>query len=491
MIVDVDGSGVGGAAGKTGFWLFSAAALRRSSCSRRCGFLIVEMSKPIAKRSTVSKNKMNTMDWQTLPAHVREILEKYRIISEQERKGGKSKGWTTAHLRTSRDSEGRILGEGYMVNLDVIEKLIEADTSPDGEWLDWMLFQCGGGQEGQRRSTQSFEQTMDRFIDERVRGYRDTSGKYHPPVSKAEAEEKWNAARGMFRDVLMCGDQDTVERLHVFGFHRNWPGPNNWYAHACDSVSEFLSLAPKTKEMNAFMLKNGAQAKVIKMKATAYSDFASLDNAIKRVKRFYASKAAREDIRLEKIYEDDFLEITCPLTYAAAVKYGWDGWNFASVETFETQLEGDGNNFQDYWRNMTGKDGNVIVYIQFHVPVPSWVSFVKGKFERYTMQNLALLLDKKQLKMPAAQFYGVPTLDEESRQKYTLSQFRELIEMEPSRVFKPESEEYPVVTGPSIYETQAEADEIVRHLGLGLRALQKWAETFDPKTIVSDYMPAS
>jgi hypothetical protein len=435
---------------------------------------------------------MNIADWQTLPPKVQEILEKYRIISEQERtKGGqtiRAKGYTSANLRAARDAEGRILGDGYMLNLDVVRRFIEADTlGGDYEWLDWMLFHCGGGVEGQRRSTQSLEQTMDRFIDERVRGYRDTSGKYHPAVPKAEAEAKWALSRNKFRDVLMIGDQDTVEKLHVFGFHRNWPGHNKAYENATKAVKTFLELLPKTKEMNSFMARNGSPAKIVKIKPKDYATVEALDEAIKKIERFYASKAAREDIRIEKIYEDDYLEIACPITYAAAVRYGWDGWPFANSETFETNLDGTGNKWSDAWRKTLKDDDSVIVYIRFHVAVPSWVSYDKAKFTRFTMENIALLIKKKQLRV--ANPWSVPVMDEENRPGMTLQHMCEFIRSEPKRVYDPAIEEYPVHVGPPVYQSEAEANNVVNHLIKGVEVLQDWAKKFDPKALVVDYMP--
>jgi hypothetical protein len=434
---------------------------------------------------------MNIDDWQKLPTTVREILEKYRIISEQERtKGGqtiKSKGYTTANLRSARDAEGRVLGDGYLLDLAVVKRLIEADTSEGYEWLDWMLFHCGGGTEGQRRAAQSLEQTMDRFIDERVRGYRDGSGKYHPAVSKQEAEAKWAAARNKFRDVLMVGDQDIVERLHVFGFHRNWPGPNKIYETACTTVKDFLALMPKTKEMNTFMSRQGSKDKIIRLKPKDYATVESLQQANAKVERFFASKAAREDIQVEKIYSDDYLDVICPLTYAAAVRYGWDAWQFANREHFESNLEGSSNGWADHWRNTIGKENNVVVYMQFHVPVPSWVSYVGSKFVRFTMQNLALVIKQKQLK--GVNLLDVPVLDEEARANMTLGSYLRLVEDEPKRVYDPTLEEYPVHVGPPVYASEDEAAVVLDHTRKALDRVEAWAAKFDYKRVIANYMP--
>lgn len=436
---------------------------------------------------------MNIADWKTLPPEVKDIFKKYRIISEQDREvNGKTVrevGYTMARLYRARDTEGRVLGSGPLLHQDVLARFLKADASPKHQWLDWMLNQCGGGQEGLRRTAQAMEQVRERFIEERVRGYRDMNGKYHNPTTKAEAEERWALSHGRFGTVLEVADQDLVEKLHVFGFHRNWPGLNNAYEKCVKAVSEFVALMPKTCEMNDFMAKQGMREKMIKLTSEDYATTEALQAAVSKVERFFAALAARKDIQVEKIYEDDYLSVICPLTYASAVRYGWDGWPFANRDNFEANLERDSSAWQDAWKTITGKDEKVIVYIQFHVAVPSWVSYEKNKFHRHTLQNIAVTFPKKAMRRLSVDEHAV--LDEENRPNRNMASIRADILNEPTRDDNPENEEYPVLRGPRVLTTEKEAQRVIDHLNKAHARIEEWAAGFDFKRIVSDYMPTS
>jgi hypothetical protein len=435
---------------------------------------------------------MNIADWKKLPPEVQAIFKKYRIISEQDREiGGKSvrtMEYTTAYLQRARDTEGRILGKGHLMNLDVVEKLVKTDTSPRYQWLDWMLFQVGGGQEALRRSEQAGDQVHQRFIEERVRGYRDMSGRWHEPISQEQAEQKWQLTHSRFNTVLNVSDQDIVEKLRVFGFYRHWPGgPNKLYENCIKAVSSFLALLPKTCEMNDFMAKQGMRDKLIKIDSKDYATVEMLQSAVSKIERFFAALAARKDIQVEKIYEDDFLSVICPLTYAAAVRYGWDGWQFSNRNAFENNLEKSNSSWQDSWRDMTGTQGKFVVYIQFHLPMPSWVSYEKDKFTRYTLQNLAIPIEKKSVKK--LDLSNSVVFDEENRPNQGLESVRSQIVHEPTRDDDPANEEYPVLRGPRVFQTKESAQQVVDHLNTAISRIEEWAASFDCKRVVSDYMP--
>jgi hypothetical protein len=54
---------------------------------------------------------------------------------------------------------------------NVIARLMAADKTPNKMWLDWMLFQAGGGKEGQKRSEHLIQKSQALFFEERVKGY--------------------------------------------------------------------------------------------------------------------------------------------------------------------------------------------------------------------------------------------------------------------------------------------------------------------------------
>src|SRR3546814_3948085 len=54
---------------------------------------------------------------------------------------------------------------------EVGERFLQADRTPDKKWIDWMLFQAGGGKDAKARGAKLLEGMKDKFLSERVSGY--------------------------------------------------------------------------------------------------------------------------------------------------------------------------------------------------------------------------------------------------------------------------------------------------------------------------------
>lgn len=421
------------------------------------------------------------MNLSQLPPGVQQTLIKYRILDAETR------DLVQVDLKKSRNAQGTVLGKGPIMSEDALSRIIDADITPNKEWLDWMLFQAGGGKEARRKSEQAIEQLKERFIDERVRGFRDGKGTYHDPVSEQDARARWQQAEARFREVLMVGDQDMEEKLHVFGYHRNWPGAHRLYERVSTAVNKFLKLRKKAIAMNKFYEKEGQDEKQINLDQKAYETIESVEAANKKIERFYASREARQDVRYDTVYDDDYLRIIVPITYAAAVEFGNNNWQWANKKNFEDRLEGSSaNSWNDPWTRMTGQDKKVPVYIMFKVPMPSWVAYKDSRFNRYSFNSLALMLDHDKLKNLNPE--TVPLYDEENKQHVNLANMRQAVADEATRVYNPEEEEFPVHRGAPVYKDLAEADAVLQHLDAGLDALKDWAKKFDTKRVVSDYL---
>lgn len=420
------------------------------------------------------------MNLSELPPEVLKTLIKYRLVDP------KTRDLVQVDLKKSRNSQGTVLGRGPIMDGSALAQIIKADTTPNKEWLDWMLFQAGGGKEARRKSEQAIEQLKERFIDERVRGFRDGQGTYHDAVPEKEARERWQAAEARFREVLMVGDQDMEEKLHVFGYHRHWPGAHRLYERVTQAVNTFLKLRKKAIAMNKFYEKEGQTEKMINLDQKAYETIESVEAANKKIERFYASREARQDIRYNTVYDDDYVRVIVPLTYAAAVEYGNSNWQWSNRKNFEDRLEGTGQSWNDPWTRMTGQDKKVPVYVMFKVPMPSWVAYSNSRFNRYSFNNLALMLDAEKLKNFNPD--SVPLYDEENKQHTSLEAMRQAVSDEATRVYNRDDEEFPMHRGAPVYKDVAEANAVLQHLDAALDALKAWAKDFDPKNIVSDYM---
>jgi hypothetical protein len=432
---------------------------------------------------------MNIGDWNSLPAGVLKLFGKYRIISEQEIGPKKVKGYTQVNLRRARDADGKVLGDGPLISQDALTRFVNAclvDGQVDCLWLDWIFFQVGGGQEAMRRANQAMEQVKERFLDERMRGFRDTKGQYHAPMTRQDAEAKWKGSDPRFQEVLFVCDQDMAEKLQVFGFHRNWPGQKDIYKKAATTVRQFLDYAANIAEMNAFLRKNEQQEKVIPTDVKSYATVDLLEQAVKKTERFFNSRAAREDIRIESVYSDEIVDVSCPITFAASVRYGWDAWGFSDRSVFEQCLEGSSSNWNDPWRKTTGQDNKIIVFFTFKVPMPSWITYDKSQFERITLNNVCAVLPRhalNRLTPEAAEF-----LDEEGR-KVTITAICEKIRDEVTRSCDSEEEEYPILRGPRVFERAQQAETVIKSFEKAWGRVVTWAAKFNHKQVVVDYMP--
>ena len=377
--------------------------------------------------------------------------------------------------------EDKPLGHGPKVELDVIKKLILADSTPDQRWLNWIFFQAGGGQRAKDAAKRAMEQTKERFIDERVNGFEnpDTKEKFKP-VPKPEAEARWAAVEPRWQEILISADQDVVDHLGVFGYHRAWPGKEKIYSRVVKAVSTLLKLEDKLEQMNTERVTTGAEA--ISASPNTLATLDDMEKVIRKVERYYASKEARDDIEVEQIFENDYVRLLCPLTYAASVRYGFDNWPFSNRGTFDEVLDTE-HSFRDAWKSTAQR--SVLVFWYWKVPMPSWISRKDNEFHRYELVNLALEIPRTSMVFDA----GSPNLvfhDEENAANMTYEQVRKMIQDEPTRLPDPQDEEMPVKRGPNAYSSAQEAAARDIALGKAFEAVMNWAERFDAKRVKAD-----
>lgn len=433
-------------------------------------------------------------DYGSLPPEVQAVLRKYRIIGPVKQADGQvAEGWTQANIdSTDGSKDGRTpLGPGPMLDPNVIARFLAADKTPNKIWLDWMLFHAGGGKEGQKRSEHLLQKSHALFIEERVKGYTENVGGrtvVHPPQPRAQVEALWKRLEPKFRNDLAVGDQDlAAPPRSIFGYYRHWPGKGRIYERVATTVNTFQKLEAKAKAMNKVLTQQGDTEHIIGFAPKNYSTVDELEAAIRHINQFHASKNARSDVRVATVYDDDYLTILVPLTYAAAVRYGWDSWAWSNRKGFEDALRGGSNQWNNPWKNTTGNQQSVFVYIHFKVPMPPWVAYSENEFRRHELDTLTMVIPANQL----ANFNEdtIKLYDTDNRANLTLGKIKQQINAEVTRKYDPENEENPVHTGPNVFANQEEANAVIQHLDAGLHALKKWGSTFDPSQIVSDFMP--
>jgi len=405
------------------------------------------------------------------------VLKKYRIMNPDG-------SLRSVELRQPTNAGGAVPGPGPLVAPDAVNRLLKADTTPDKHWLDWIFFQAGGGQKAKEATADALRQIRDRFVDERVNGWtHPESGKYQPPVPREQAEQRWAAAEPKFRDVLAVCDQDAVKRLRTFGFFRDWPGNANIYQNVVAAATSYLKFFPKLQTMNKEIVRDGGEP--LPETPDSVPTWERMGEVAKKVERYFASKKARTDIREQTIYDDDVLTALAPLTYAAAVKYGYDLWPWASRKGFDAVLAGESGDwrFRDEWKGRTGK-GSVFVYLTFKVPVPAWVARREGNWELKDLTDLALELDKENSKGNSDAWV---VFDQENRNTLTIAQVKAMILAEPKRV-DPTDDESPIKRGANVYKDDTEAQQVVASLDHALRSIKKWIGKFDQKQVKSDVL---
>ena len=375
------------------------------------------------------------------------------------------------------------MGRGPLLEQAAVNKLLAADTTPDKKWLAWIFDQAAGGEKGKQASLRALEQIKKRFVDERVSGFQHPQSKeYYSGVPRQNAEARWEKAKHKFAEIVDVADQDSVEKLGVYGFFRAWPGQAQIYAKVEKAITAFLKLYPKLLQMNKELRRESREE--LPSEPSQISSIEQMEQITKKVDRYFASKVARDDIRVDVIYDDDYITALAPLTYAAAVKYGHDDWAWANRAKFDEVLTGETRSYStDQWKANTTQ-GKVYVYLMFKVPVPSWISRKSSQFERRRLTNLALEMSRDALKR--ADPDQIVLWDEENLNTKRLGDIKRMILSEPTREPDPQDEEIPIKRGPNVYKSEEEAQQVVWHLEKAVEAVIKWARSFNSKRIKSD-----
>lgn len=403
------------------------------------------------------------------------VLKDYRIMEPDG-------SLRVCNLTQPLTAGGTPQGWGPLMSPTVINRLLAADTTPDKRWLDWIFLQAGGGTKAKEASLDALKHVRDRFIDERTNGWtHPATGEYLPPVPREQAEKRWEIAEPRFREVMSVCDQDAVKRLRAFGYYRDWPGNGDIYAKVVDAITSYLRFYPKLLVMNKELAREGGEPLPETPKEIPTVE--RMVEIAKKVERYFASKKARTDIRAVTIYDDDIITATAPLTYAAAVRFGYDMWPWANRKGFEAVLGGESSswNFRDEWKQRTGK-GSVLVYLTLKGPVPAWIVRREGNWELKDLTDLAIELDKDVARHNVSDWV---VFDQENRNTLTVAQVRQMILAEPTRI-DPTDDESPITRGANAYKSADEAERVVNSLDRALAAVKKWYATFDLKQIKSD-----
>lgn len=358
--------------------------------------------------------------------------------------------------------------------LETVERLVAIDTTPDQHWLDWIFFQAGGGHDAVRARERAFERIHTRFFEERRHGFtHPETHEYVAPMSEEVIEQRWARREAAFHDLLDVVDGDKIEMFDgTFGYERDWPGYRGIYDKVEKALTVFLNLLPQAEEVGAAAPDDPNE----------YRGLGELQRASRKMGRAVASKDVRYSGHPSRqdnlIYDDDYLTVMAPLTYATSVRYGHANWDISDPEKFQ-QLIGS-NEARNYeWRDYTKTV--VPVFINFKVPMPSRVTRTLKSVSQPSLTNLVLELHRDHLRD-----LGHPNdwmVMDEGKQKMSIGDLKGAILLEPT---KPEDPPEEVFATPPKIKSRREANDIIQHLDAALKAVAEWAAQFDASQVVSN-----
>lgn len=333
----------------------------------------------------------------------------------------------TANVEFEQD--GKPLGPGPVMAEETLQKFIDADPSGNNKYLEWMIFQAGGGQDAMEKSLALWDgegpsdknslcsQCREDFIDECIKGFVEENGTKHPPVSRQQAEKQWEVWKERGRFEFVMGDQDVCFE-DGFGFYRAWPGKNGIYQKVANAVQIWDQGIPKFRATNERMdryetllkkassawsveeakfvadykenpvaarieldIYKGWQPSEMGQPKAAYKNLEDLLAAVSDLRRAQVLRDARHEI----VYEDEIVKAVAPLTIGASVKFGSVKW-CTSTRTefdrvFDPRQQGTNN-----WKNYTSK--GVLVFLNFKCPMPEWTSKIALYVELEKLKTL-------------------------------------------------------------------------------------------------------
>ena len=437
------------------------------------------------------------------------------------------------------EQDGKKLGHGKLLSDDALQKFMDGDPSGNFKYLDWMLFQAGGGQDSMVKSLQLWDgenatdpnslcnQCRTDFIEEQVKGYTDDQGVHHAPVTYAEAEAAWKRWEERSKFEFIMGDQDVASE-DGYGFHRNWPGKDGQYLKIVNAVKLWHLAQPKLLAQNQryhrytalkqLPARNYSNDDAIFMRKCAettmpsevvldiyagwkpkeYSQAGAVYKGLNDLLRCLADVRKMQilrDIRFEQIYEDYAVKVICPLTIGASIKYGIGKWCVCNRSefgrSFETHATGlTEGNWQRY--NKTGP----LVFLSWKVPMPAW------------LHRMAIHINKDNLKRLSGQWDDANWVDCQNQQ--TATSYRSILErLQDEHIgdgitrlnripepFAPAGDSASDIRfyqwggrepGRAWKDSQTGKD-VIASFRDALDAVRRWGRTFQPERVVLDYV---
>lgn len=340
------------------------------------------------------------------------------------------------------------VGYGSKMELATAKRMMAIDITPDHAWTDWVFFQAGGGPTAKNKKEACIMTVRAAFF-----------------AKKNASGRMWERYRAEVEAMAECADEDALPAMEwCFGYFRTWENSTRQrergdstrlgiYDRVERAAKAFLPLLDKAVEMNRLI-----KAKTVAKPAAADGDepdepedvataeghkpvpvtpeairsIEVMAEAAVRVRHFFAALTAADDLRVAEVpveqaggaaapalsrqtlYDDDYLTMIAPLTYAAAVRFGNDAWPWCATEGFDRAARDP--NAQNPWRTMVDS-GSSVAYVTIHVPWASTVQYGQSA-KRHRYNDLAVVIDR----MGGAKVY------DEMGKMYIFSAFKSMMQ---------------------------------------------------------------
>lgn len=234
---------------------------------------------------------------------------------------------------------------GRKMDSDCFRRFTEGDPSGNLKYLDWMIFQAGGGTQKFEKSVLQWEKgdhgeqpvkgtLREKYLADAVAGYIDDNDKPVAPVSYADAVRAWDEKDGEFyRRQHIYGDEEYA--ITGFGFYRSWPGKDSLYEQIVQAVSRFHRYRSKLVSLN----------KSVDLSVSSYPNFRDLLEVLSDITYLEVKNAADYDT----VFDNEHVTVVCPFNVGASMKFGHQKWCTANESMFKSAVADNGpNRWKEY-----------------------------------------------------------------------------------------------------------------------------------------------
>lgn len=387
------------------------------------------------------------------------------------------------------------------INMATLQELLALDPTKDHRWTEWIINEAGGGTAAKAKSTEA--------VNTALRAYNLDMKKQVEQGKKKQSEldAELEGYRETLTDLLESGDEDALMLAKdTFGFAYDFPGHNNRYGNVRTACQRFFELYQDGIKLNRQLQNNGEDT--VPWSPDTIKSLSEMVSASTLMARRLSAVQAERDVRVgewpdptnagwaglgakgrrqwkqrpswqkhKTVYDDDYVTIVVPLTYAAAVEYGSDSWALSNKTTFRSILRDPSSVRDNPWTTQGVQRGAIHALLTFNVPTPATLTrddtYVHGTAG---MQRLLVRADTKSSSVRNMTF---TTTDGRS---FDFDAVVRMLRSEVDRPTEPNPDDagIPIDRGANVYKTDKEANEVVRRFAKACGALTLWIKKHLP-----------